>query len=51
MIKRSKAVYIIGSVIIGMLSVLAVYFALIGAGVVNVTVKKLTITSASVERE
>lgn len=51
MIKRSKAVYIIGSIIIGMLSVLAVYFALIGAGVVNVTVRRITLTSSSLSRE
>lgn len=51
MIKGSKAVYIIGSAIIGILSVLVVYFSLIGTGAVNIVSKKLVITSSSTTKE
>lgn len=50
MLKSSKMVYLIGSIIIGLLSVLVVYFSLIGAGVVNVVERRLVLCSATAEK-
>lgn len=51
MIKGSKAIYILGSAIIGILSVLVVYFALIGTGAVNIVEKKIVVSSSSSTKE
>ena len=49
MVKRSKFIYIIGSVIIGVIALLIVLFARIAGGVINATQKKIVFASASTE--
>lgn len=51
MIKGSKAIYILGSAIIGILTVLVVYFSLIGTGAVNIVEKKIVVSSSSSTKE
>lgn len=47
--KRSKFIYIIGSVILGVIALLTVFFILTASGVIDVTQKKLVISSSSAE--
>lgn len=47
--KRSKFIYIIGSIIIGVTALLIVFFGLIAGGVINATQTKLVFASATEE--
>lgn len=50
MVKRSKIIYIVGSLLIGVVSLLAVLFALIAGGGVGGVQTKLVFESESAER-
>lgn len=50
MVKRSKIIYIVGSLLIGVVSLLAVLFALIAGGVVGGAQTKLVFESESAEK-
>lgn len=49
--KGTKLAYIIGSVIIGLISVLGVYLTLVATGVLSLQQRKIIVASASVEKE
>lgn len=49
MTKRSKSVYIFGSMLIGIVTVLAVLLTLVGTGVIDTSSRDLVFTSASAE--
>ena len=50
MIKQSKSVYIIGSIIIGIISILGILAGLILGGVLDSTPKRLVFTTAGIEK-
>lgn len=49
--KSRKTTYIISSIIIGLLAILAIYFILIVAGVIQVRERKITIATGSASKE
>ena len=48
---KTKLIYIIGSIIIGLVSVIGVFFILIAAGIISTERDKLVLVSASAQKE
>ena len=48
MVKKSRTIYIMGSIIIGLASIFLVYFILISTGVIMATNEYLIISSGSI---
>ncbi len=49
MVRRSKLIYVIGSITLGIIAILGVFVSLVAAGIIGVTQSKLVFASASAE--